>query len=133
MAELPGYDVNIQISDDDVTYIDLNCVETLSVPRDREVFQLNCMNNTTAFRRKLLGLKDGTVNISGPLDLADAGQNQLRARYDDGADCYIRIRWDGPSGTPRTVTTKVESYEESADATGLVEFSAALTFTSLFA
>jgi predicted secreted protein len=87
--------------------------------------------DTSAAKKKLAGLTDGSISMSGPLDLADTIQNLLRSSLLSGADVYVQVHFN-PSGSSNqkgySVVCKVKSCKLSGQVDGLNEFSAELEF-----
>lgn len=132
MAEEVGHEVVLEVDPvGSSSWTEIDGVTSCSIGRNRDMLDITSFKDTSGARKRLAGLKDGTIQISGNLILADAGQTEIRARYNDGADLEFGFKWDGSSGTRQTVACKVESYEESATVDGLVEFSATLQFNDV--
>lgn len=129
MAENVGYAVQVGIGSSLGTYSEMSGVKSVSVKRDRTELDITNFKNSAATGHKLslMGLKAGSISISGNVDLADTPQNALRSRYADGAATFIEVQWDG--STSADGEAKVTSYEESASPDGLVEFSCELTLS----
>lgn len=89
--------------------------------------------DTSGFITKLLGLKDGTISLSGDYEASDAPQALLRSSWDSGASVWITIHFN-PSGGAGVkgfqVECKVESWEVNAAVDGKVEFSCSCQFTA---
>lgn len=87
--------------------------------------------DTSAAKKKLAGLTDGKISVSGPLDLADTIQNLLRSSALSGADVYVQVHFN-PSGTSGqkgySVVCKVSGFKISGAVDGLNEFSSDLEF-----
>jgi predicted secreted protein len=110
-------------------YTEISGVTSVSLSRERDVLDITHFKDATAHKIKMMGLKDTKLDISGNLDLADSAQSQIRSRYDDGASTFVQIKWDGSGGSGADGEFKVASYSESAEVSGVVEFSAALEGT----
>lgn len=111
------------------SYTEISALNSAQLSRDREVLDITSFKDTSAHKIKLMGLKDTKLSLSGNRDLADAGQTSLDSRYGDGASTFIEIKWDGVAGTSKKGEFKVASFQESADVSGIVEFSAELEGT----
>ena len=80
---------------------------------------------------KLAGLLDGTISLSGDLELADAPQNLLRASI-TGASVWITCQFNAGAALGLrgfTVECKVASFEIGAAVEDKVSFSAEIQFT----
>ena len=76
-----------------------------------------------SYKDRLAGMKDTSVTISGNLDAADTlGQLEL----EPGDTVYIAVHYGGATVAGTQVKCIVESFEQSADATGKQTFSATL-------
>lgn len=96
---------------------ELDGAKDFSFTRSRDVL------DTTDFkdgdqRTKLLGLKDGSGNISGDWETADAKQALLLSSHDSGALVYVTILDDGTNGF--TYPCLVESVETGGGVGDLV-------------
>lgn len=87
--------------------------------------------DTTAAKLKLAGLTDGTISLSGDLEMADAPQILLRANALSGADIYVQVHF-APSGSSGakgySVTCKAKDFKISASVDGKNQFSVSLEF-----
>lgn len=110
-------------------YTEISGLTSASLTRDREVLDITHFKDTTAHKIKLMGLKDTKLSLSGNRDIADAPQTTLQTRLDDGASTFLQIKWDGSAGTGADGEFKVASFAESADVSGIVEFSCELEGT----
>lgn len=70
-------------------------------------------------KKFILGLKSGTVTLSGYKDAVDAGQAILDAAHTSGADVFLRILVDGTTGFE--VVAKVAGIDINTPIDGLVE------------
>lgn len=75
-------------------------------------------------RRKLMGLRDITMSISGDLEPSDSGYMRVRATYESGETLYVQILGDGTNGYKYAMV--VESLERSATVDGKVAMSVSL-------
>ena len=87
--------------------------------------------DTTAAKLKLAGLTDGTIGISGDLEMADAPQILLRANALSGADIYVQIHF-APSGSNGakgySVICKCKGFKVSGQVDGKNQFFCDLEF-----
>lgn len=97
-----------------------------------DLLDVTDFKDTTGTKLKLGGLKDGSVSLSGDLEMADAPQTLIRTAASDGSSVWMTMHFN-PSGSAGSkgfnVECKVESFEISASVDGKVEFSASLQFT----
>lgn len=72
--------------------------------------------------KRMYGLRDGTWSLSGTYRPDDTnGQVAIRNALANDSELHVRVLWDGTNGVKQPV--KVESFEVSAEAAGLVEVS----------
>lgn len=98
-----------------------------------DLLDVTDFKDTTGFKLKLAGLKDGTVSLSGDFEGADAPQALLRSSWSSGSSVWCTFHFD-PSAAAGSrgfqVECKVENYNISASVDGKVEFSCSLQFTA---
>lgn len=108
-------------------------INSVSYSPSLDLLDVTDFKDTTGTKLKLAGLKDGSVSLSGDLEMADAPQALLRTAGGDGSSVWITIHFN-PSGAASSkgfqVECKVESFEISASVDGKVEFTASLQFTA---
>jgi len=95
------------------------------------VLDVTDFKDTTAAKKKLIGLSDGTIGLSGDLEMADAPQILLRANCLSGADCYIQVQFNpgGSSGQKGySVLCKAKNFKLGASVDGKNTFSLDLEF-----
>lgn len=72
--------------------------------------------------RRIYGLLDGTWSLAGNYRPDDTnGQMAIRNALLNDSELHVRVLWDGTNGVAQPV--KVESFEVSAEAAGIVEVS----------
>ena len=95
------------------------------------ILDITDFKDTSAAKKKLAGLTDGTISVSGDLDQTDTIQNLIRSSWLSGADLYVQVHFN-PSGTTNqkgySVVTKVKSFKLSGAVDGKNAFSAELEF-----
>lgn len=82
-------------------------------------------------RRKLAGLKDGSISLSGDAEMEDPVQDLIRSAFDNGTtvQVYIHFAPGAASGSKGyTAQCLVENYEIGSSYDDKVSFSASLTF-----
>lgn len=130
MAEEVGHEVVLEV-DISSTWTEIGGVTSCSINRGREVIDITDFADTSGARKKLMGLKDGSISLSLNLDLSDAGQGEIYDRWADGADLDFGFKWDGSAGTRQTVACKVESINETGAVEGVVTAEVSLTFNGV--
>jgi predicted secreted protein len=131
---LAGSGVLIEASTDDASYAEVDGIKTASFSPTRDLSDVTYFKTADVAKRKFALLRDGTISLAGNFEHDTNGQDRIRAKFDDGADCFIRIKFDpGAAGGSQgyKVATKVESYEISSSQDGVVEWTASLSFTGL--
>lgn len=97
-----------------------------------DLLDVTDFKDSTGAKLKLGGLKDGSISLSGDLEMTDAPQALLRTAAGDGSSVWMSCYFN-PSGSTGQkgfkVECKVESFEITAAVDGKVEFSASLQFT----
>jgi predicted secreted protein len=106
-------------------------INSVSYGPSLDLLDVTDFKDTTGTKLKLAGLKDGSISLSGDLEMTDAPQTLLRTAAGDGSSVWMTIHFN-PSGAASAkgfqVECKVESFEISASVDGKVEFSASLQF-----
>lgn len=107
-------------------------INSVSYSPSLDLLDVTDFKDSTGTKLKLGGLKDGSVSLSGDLEMTDAPQGLLRTAAGDGSSVWMTMHFN-PSGAASSkgfqVECKVESFEISASVDGKVEFSASLSFT----
>lgn len=107
-------------------------INSVSYSPSLDLLDVTDFKDTTGTKLKLAGLKDGSISLSGDLEMTDAPQTLLRTAAGDGSSVWMTIHFN-PSGAASAkgfqVECKVESFEISAAVDGKVEFTASLQFT----
>lgn len=88
--------------------------------------------SASAWKLRLAGLNDGSIELAGDYEPADAPQILLKTSKRSGADIWITIHFN-PSGSASQkgfqVRCKVEKFNVKDSVGGKTEFSASLKFT----
>jgi len=132
---LPGHPIVVEVSLDDVTYTEIDGINDVSFGNQRDMLMTTDFKDTTGAKTRIAGLKDGTVTISGDLELGDTnGQNKVRAKYDDGAACWISVKFD-PGASAGSRGFKVQGIVENSEIKTVVdgknEWSASIPFNAV--
>ncbi len=89
-----------------------------------DVLEITDFADTSAAKKRMLGLKDVTCTVSGHYDSANSPQELIRTSWTSGADLYIRWLPNGSAGFK--VVVKVSEFKVSAGVGETVKFSATL-------
>lgn len=102
-------------------------VRTCTFNRPRDIIDITVFGPSAAvdYRKKLAGLQDGTIDMSGVYLPADTGQAHLETQFGNGGALFLRMLYDGTSGDE--VETLVESFNIDGDVTREVQFSTSLS------
>lgn len=87
--------------------------------------------SASGWKTRLAGLQDGTINLSGDYESADAPQTLLRTSKRSGADCYITIHFNPTASAGSKgfqVPCIIESYEVKSATGSKVEISISAVF-----
>lgn len=110
---------------------ELDGINNVSYSPSLDILDVTDFKDTTGFKKKLAGLKDGSVSFSGDFEPTDAPQSLLRSSWLSGASIWTTLHFD-PSAAAGSrgyqVECIVESFEISAAVDGKVEFSCSLQF-----
>lgn len=123
MSGLPAHETSVLFSADDTTYATIPGKNSVSLSTSRETLDVTDFDDASGARKRILGLKDYGVSLSGhyrPGTNQDDIFNALVAGDFDGT-VYIRILWDGSSGV--TIPCVIASVDISAELEGTVEIS----------
>lgn len=129
-----GYKTVVELSDDDVTYVEVDGIKSASFNGERVVLDITDFKSTGILREKLMGLRDATFEMSGDFVAGDAGQELFLDAADSSDDnpvLWIRIRFDGTVGVKAKITA--ESHSISSEVEGLASFSASGSLNGSFA
>ncbi len=94
---------------------------------DSEEVDVTALDNSTGYREFLQGFKDaGEVSLSGFLDGADNGQNEMYTLLGTGTVTAMEIIFPTAIGKTWSFNAFVKSFSTSVDIDGAIEFSATL-------
>lgn len=103
---------------------EIDGINSVSVSQELTELETTDFKDTSSFKTRIAGLKDGSIEISGDFEPADAPQNLVRSSFLSGATIYITYLRDGTNGArfPALVT----SIKEDGAVDGKAQFSATL-------
>jgi predicted secreted protein len=96
-----GYKAGFYVSEDDVTYIEVDGIKSLSATNERESLDTTDFKTTGIDRESIMGLRNAPISASGDRVIGDAGQDlieDLMFSTDDNPVLYIKILLDGTNG-----------------------------------
>jgi len=100
----------------------LGQLKEFTVKDSATVLDITDFADTSGYKKRMTGLRDVTISLSGDYSQADAPQALMRAVI--GATLYVTVLPDGTNGF--SYPCIVESYETKASVDGLVEISISL-------
>ncbi len=120
MAELAGRInlVNIKPKDSG-SFTKINGVDDSTLNRLAEILEISQFGDT--HRKRIAGIKDSDLDLSGNYDPADTNGQLL---LEPGDIVLIQVLYDGTNG--RQIEMIIENFEQSASADGVQEFSSSL-------
>lgn len=118
---LAGHEVVINI---DTNLLD--GIKSFSVSNENDLLDETDFADTSGFRKRFQGLQDGTITMSGDLELSDTAQTAIRTKKGTGVVVTVQLLYDGTNGDE--VDCMVESFDINAEVGGTVEFSCSLKF-----
>jgi hypothetical protein len=131
---LAGHLVVFEASLDDAAYTEIDGIKEASFSPTRDLADVTYFKTADAARRKFALLKDGTINLSGHYEVDANGQGRVRAKFDDGAVLYLRIKFNPGGGAGLEgykVACKVENWEAGSSVDDVVTWSATAQFDGL--
>lgn len=112
---------------------EIDGINNVSYSPTVDMLEVTDFKDTSGYRQKLAGLRDGSITLSGDLEMADAPQDLLRTAFGDGTSVWATLHFD-PGGSAGSkgfkVECKVSANDVSASFDGKVETSFTLDFTA---
>lgn len=101
MTAVAGCDTEIQINTGS-GLVNLTGIDTIGLSDGKELYDITSFNQADKNRRRLAGLSDYTIELSGHLDSTGsdvaAAQKFIRTSKGTGVNIPFRILWDGTIG-----------------------------------
>ena len=95
-----------------------------------ESIDVTALDNSTGYREKLPGFKEaGDVSVSGFLDGADDGQNEMLTLLNSGASSAFSIIFPTAIGKTWSFNGYVTGFSTSSDVGDAITFEATITVT----
>lgn len=104
------------------TYSSVDGISSVSFDDGTDMLDITDLADSN-IRRRMAGLRDISISISGDVELADTGYGILRACYSAGAIVYARFLADGTNGL------MIPCLVESKNIEGSVEDKVGLSMT----
>ena len=112
------------------TFTELNGIKSLSIGDSRDLLDITDFADTNV-RARLAALRDVSVEISGDYEPSDAGWAKLRACYDAGTDCALKLYTSAAATTSGFgFLLQIGSIDINSAADGKAEVSVSLMINS---
>ena len=79
------------------TYSSVDGISSVSLDDGTDMLDITDLADSN-IRRRIAGLRDLSISLSGDVELADTGYGMLRACYNAGSIVYARFLADGTNG-----------------------------------
>lgn len=97
-------------------------INSVNVSREVTELETTDFKDTSGYKTRIAGLKDGSIEVAGDFEAADSPQNLIRSSFESGADIWLTYLRDGTNGYKYQCF--VASYKEEAAVDGKATFSA---------
>lgn len=114
----------------DSGYAEIDGINDFSFGPSRDTLETTDTADTSGAHTRMLGLKDGTIALSGDYESGDAAQALLLTQWGNGGAYWLKVLWNGSTG--HKVQCIVESFDIKGNVSGKVEFSASLKMNGAF-
>jgi predicted secreted protein len=108
-------------------------IKSCTLNQSADLLDVTTFKDTSGWRQKLLGLLDGSVEMSGHAEFADAPQSLIRSSMLSGASIWVQVEFN-PSGSAGQkgfqVECKVASANHASELDGTSDFDASFQFTA---
>ena len=108
-------------------------INSATLNQEANLLEVTDFSDTSGWRKRILGLLDGNVDLSGDLELGNAPQNLIRSSLISGASIWVTCQFN-PSGSAGQqgfrVECKVASASFPASVDGKNEFSSSFNFNA---
>lgn len=125
----------VKVSATDAAYQEVDGINSVKFGPNRTMLETTDFKDTSGAKTRMAGLKDGTIELSGDLEEADAnGQNIIRTAFDNGTDLWTTVEFvpgAGAGAKGYKVKGIVESHEINAEPDGKVTWSSTIQFNGV--
>ena len=73
-------------------------VNSATLNQEANLLEVTDFSDTSGWRKRILGLLDGNIDLSGDAELANAPQNLIRSSMASGASVWVTCQFN-PSGS----------------------------------
>lgn len=125
MSEIAGRLMEVRINDSQMAHggagAKINGVDNSTLNKLADILEITQFGDS--YKKRIAGLKDSNVSLSGNYDPADtSGQLKL----EPGDDVWIALFPEGTTAKGKQIEMIVENFEQSATADGKQEFSSTI-------
>lgn len=137
MAENAGHLVVLESATDGVTFTEIDGGSSLGRGAGRTVLDVTTFKDTSGHKLKIVGLKEESMDVGGHVMFMpttftlDTGIKNIIQRARDGGTLTLRAKLEGAAGTYRSSSGLVSEWSLSAEADGVVEWSAKVQFSGV--
>lgn len=131
---LPSHPIKIYVRSDATTPTgtdEVSGLNTVDFSPNITMLDITDFKDTSAAKKKLAGLTDGTISLAGDLDTTDAVSNLIRSSFLTGADLFVQVL-PNPGGSANqkgyAVTCKCKGFKLGAAVDGKNTWSCDLEF-----
>lgn len=122
---LAGHVATITVASTDTTGSAVTGINSIEYSPSIEHLETTDFSDTTGAKKRITGLKDGTLSMSGDYETG-TGPDLVRSSFESGADIWVRIAPNGTTGFK--VPCKVKDWKLSLSVEGKAEVSFSLVF-----
>ena len=98
MANLVAYGCRVYISEDDVTYNEIDGCADVTAEDSLGQFDASSFKDVTGALQRITTLVDCKVNLSGAYATEVTGQFQVRKLNQSRVSGYVKVLWNGANG-----------------------------------
>lgn len=129
MANLVAYGARVYISEDDVTYYEIDGTNDVTVEDSLGEYDASSFKDQTGAVQRITTLVDCKVNLAGSYATETTGQFQVRKLNQSRVSGYVKVLWNGTNGFK--CAGLWNKYTGNAAAESAYKFSAGFEATAL--
>jgi predicted secreted protein len=108
-------------------------ITSATLNQSADLLDVTAFKDTSGWKQRILGLLDGSVELGGMAEFADAPQSLIRSSFLSGASIWVTVHFN-PSGAALAkgfqVECKVASANHGSEVADKVSFDASFQFTA---
>lgn len=108
-------------------------IDSAKLNQTADLLDVTDFKDTSGWKKRILGLLDGTIDLSGMAEFADTPQSLIRSSFLSGASIWVTVHFN-PSGSAGQkgfqVECKVASANHGSELADKVTFDASFVFTA---